>query len=371
MVACVAPNGPTEYRDESPCTRLHVGTADGVVTLTRDGAGSAWKATAHTLPGRHISSLLFEPKRGGLFAGVHDGGLWASVDGGQTWQRKMQGISEEHVFTLASAERDGQIVLYAGTEPAHLFESRDYGETWRELSSLRDVPETEQWTFPAPPNIAHVKNLTFDPRDDQLMYACIEQGALLKTTDGGQTWRELSEYSRPEDPVYRDIHRLVQRPSNPDEMYFTGGAGLYYSADGGETWEHLSTHRARIGYPDALMFSPDESLMFMAGSACSPGDWRTTHDADAAVGRSRDGGRTWEILTQGLPAHIVGNFEAMTMASWPGGFTLFAATTDGDVFASEDGGESWATIASDLAPISKGEHYVPLRRPAVGAAGAR
>jgi photosystem II stability/assembly factor-like uncharacterized protein len=371
MDACVAPNGPTDYRDQSPCTRLHVGTADGVVTLTREAPGAAWQATGHSLPGRHISSLMFEPTRGGLFAGVHDGGLYASFDGGQTWERKMRGITQEHVFTLASHEHHGQLVLYAGTEPAHLFQSTDYGETWEELPSLRAVPDTDKWVFPAPPHIAHVKNLTFDPRDDHLMYACIEQGALLKTTDGGETWRELSDYSRPEDPVYRDIHRLVLRPSNPDEMYFTGGAGLYYSADGGETWEHLSTHRARIGYPDALMFSPDESVMFMAGSACSPGDWRQTNDADAAIGRSRDAGRTWELLTRGLPAHIVGNFEAMTMAAWPGGYALFAATTDGDVFASEDEGATWATIASGLAPISKGDHYVPLRRPAVGAAGAR
>jgi photosystem II stability/assembly factor-like uncharacterized protein len=266
MEACLAPNGPTIYQADGPCTRLHVGTAEGVVTLEREAPGAAWRAARHSLAGKHISSLLLEPKRGGLFAGVHDGGLYASSDGGQTWQ-------------------------------------------------------------------------------------------------------ELSDYSRPEDPVYRDIHRLVQRPSNPDEMYFTGGAGLYFSADGGETWEHLSTHRARIGYPDALMFSPDESMMFMAGAACSPGDWRRTNDADAAVGRSRDAGRTWEILSRGLPAHIVGNFEAMTMAAWPGGFTLFAATTDCEVFASEDEGATWATIASGLAPISKGAHYVPLRRPAVGAVG--
>jgi photosystem II stability/assembly factor-like uncharacterized protein len=312
---------------------------------------------------------MVEPRRGGLFAGVHDGGLYLSVDGGETWERKMRGITQEHVFTLASTERDGQIVLYAGTEPAHLFQSTDYGETWEELPSLRAVPDTEHWTFPAPPNIAHVKNLTFVPGDDRMMYACIEQGALLKTTDAGQTWRELSEYSRADDPVYRDIHRLVLRPSNPDEMYFTGGAGLYYSADSGETWEHLSTHKARIGYPDALLFSPDESEMYMAGSACSPGAWRSTHDADASIGRSRDSGRTWEPLTQGLPQHIVGNFEAMTLAGWPGGFALFAGTTDGDVFVSEDRGETWATIAAGLAPVSKGDHYVPLRRPpvAVGA----
>jgi photosystem II stability/assembly factor-like uncharacterized protein len=273
----------------------------------------------------------------------------------------MRGLTQEHVFTLAAVERDGQTLLFAGTEPAHLFQSGDYGETWTELPSLRDVPDTDRWMFPAPPHIAHVKDVTFDPRDSRTMYVSVEQGALLKSTDAGQTWRELKEYSKPDDFVYRDLHRLLLRPSNPDEMYFTGGAGLYYSADGGETWEHLTDHRMRIGYPDGLLFSPvDDRVLYMAGASNDPGTWRQTHVANAAIGRSRDGGRTWEVLGNGLPAQIDGNVEALSMAVWPGGFAIFAGTTDGDVFASEDGGDTWARIASGLAPVSKGGHYRPL-----------
>jgi photosystem II stability/assembly factor-like uncharacterized protein len=361
MTTCLAPNGPTVYRGEGAPTRLLVGTADGIVVLERASANAAWQPTGRMLEGRHISSLLFEPRRGGLFAGAHNGGLYASLDGGQTWARKMDGITQEHVFTLASTERDGQTVLYAGTEPAYLFESTDYGETWRELPALRNVPETEAWIFPAPPHDAHVKDVTFDPRDTRTMYVSIEQGALLKSTDAGQTFRELKEYSRPDDKVYRDLHRLVLRPSNPDQMYFTGGAGLYYSADGGERWEHLSDHTARIGYPDGLQFSPvDDQVLFMAGAHRDPGSWRQSHDANAALGRSRDGGRTWEILTTGWPGHMRGNAEALSMGVWPGGFALFVGTTDGDVFASEDAGDTWTRIAGDLAPISKGGHYLPL-----------
>jgi len=366
MDATLAPNGATKYAGQDRCGRLHVATTDGVVTLERSGAG--WQEAGRSLAGCHISSLLFEPRRGGLFAGVHDGGLYASLDGGKTWERRMRGITQEHVFTVAATERDGAIVLYAGTEPAHLFQSTDYGETWEELPSLRNVPETEAWTFPAPPHDAHVKDVTFDPRDTHTIYVSIEQGALLKSTDAGQTWRELKEYSRPEDPVYRDLHRLVLRPSNPDQMYFTGGAGLYYSADGGETWEHLSDHNARIGYPDGLLLSPeDDKVLIMSGANNNPGTWRQSHDANAGVARSRDGGRTWEMVTRGLPDHIKGNIEAMSMAVRPGGFDIFAGTTDGDVFATENQGESWSHIAGGLAPVSKGGHYMPL----VAAAGGR
>src|SRR5437762_11731179 len=99
MDATLAPNGATEYTGQDRCGRVHVATTDGVVTLERSGAD--WQVAGRALEGCHISSLLLEPRRGGLLAGVHQGGLYASLDGGKTWERRTRGITEEHVFTLA------------------------------------------------------------------------------------------------------------------------------------------------------------------------------------------------------------------------------------------------------------------------------
>jgi len=366
MDATLAPNGATRYLGQERCGRLHVATLDGVVTLER--SGPAWQVAGRGLEGSHISSLLFEPRRGGLFAGVVRGGLHASLDGGKTWERRTTGLTEEYVFSLACTERDGATVLYAGTEPASLFQSTDYGETWEELPALRNVPGTETWWFPSPPHVAHVKDVTFDPRDTRTMYVSVEQGALLKSTDAGQTWQELAGYSRADDHAYKDVHRVALRPSNPDQVYFTSGAGLYHSADGGETWGHFTDDTDRIGYPDGLLFSPeDDNVLIMSGANRNPGTWRETHDANAAVARSRDGGQTWELVTRGLPDHLRCNIEALSLAAYPGGFDVFAGTTDGDVFTTEDQGEHWTRIVSGLAPVSKGRHYMPL----VAAAGSR
>jgi hypothetical protein len=49
------------------------------------------------------------------------------------------------------------------------------------------------------------------------------------------------------------------------------------------------------------------------------------------------------------------------MASWPGGYVLFAGNTDGEVFTSADGANSWTRIAGGLAPVSKGGHYRALQ----------
>src|SRR5690349_4595757 len=123
MKATLAPNGRNRYESTGSCAWLLVGTADGLVTLERTGAPATWAVTTRALEGQHISSLLIEPRQGGIFAGAHSGGLYASLDGGQSWVPRMRGLSPEHVFTLASVECDGRVLLYAGTQPAHLFVS--------------------------------------------------------------------------------------------------------------------------------------------------------------------------------------------------------------------------------------------------------
>src|SRR5205823_6174160 len=139
------------------------------------------------------------------------------------WQPRSQGITLDRVFTLAYAEPPSGVVMYAGGQPASLFKSLDYGQSWQELPAFTNVPDVDKWMFPAPPHIAHSNALAFDPRDHNVIYAGVEQGALLKTTDGGATWRDLPDFSKPDDSQYRDVHQIFVRPSNPDELYMTVG----------------------------------------------------------------------------------------------------------------------------------------------------
>ena len=100
--------------------------------------------------------------------------------------------------------------------------------------------------------------------------------------------------------------------------------------------------------------------MFISGAQLGPGEWRTTHFAGARISRSRDGGRTWDVLTNGLPDRMQASIEAMCLEDWGESCSLFAATTAGEVFASDDGGDHWSLIASGLAPIFKQGHLRPL-----------
>jgi len=313
------------------------------------------------LEGKHVGSIAVEPRTGTIFAGVHKGGVWASADGGATWERRDSGIEFDDIYGLNTVEAGSEIRVYAGTEPAHLYVSSDLGKSWTELPAIREVPSINDWTFPAPPHAAHVKNIVFDPRDANTIYAGVEVGGAYKSTDAGKTWRELKGY-------YVDVHRLLTLPARPDEVYMSTGHSLYHSTDAGDTWDEMPLPNNRIAYPDALVSLPQKpDLMFTAGASGSPGSWRTSHDADSRVARSRDGGRNWEYLEGGLPEHIRGNIEGLTMNAYPGGFLLVGGTTDGDVYFSDDEGDHWTTIASSLPPVSKGGHFRPLREDLVAA----
>ena len=362
MTVCISPGGGTVSAGEKPAGRIHVATTNGVFTYERNGADVPWAQTGHALEEHHIGSLVDVPEAGMLFAGAHTGGLFASRDAGKTWHRSMHGISAEyeHVFTLAAFRRGGAIELWAGTQPAALYRSLDLGKTWTELPGVRSVPGTDAWNFPVPPFIAHVKNVAIHPAEPSVVYVCVEQGALLKSTDGGTTWREITSYATEEDRWYHDAHRITISPSDPAHLFFTSGEGLYRSSDAGVTWTHLTTRHDRVGYPDAFFLDPhDERTAYMAGGGLSPDAWTAGADTSALTGvlRSVDSGVTWTEMHDGLAEPIRGNFEAMSLHRWGEDISLFAGSAVGEVFERAGRDAPWERIATGLSPISKVGHY--------------
>ena len=347
--------GPTQYASPKRSEELLVGTARGIARLRREGAG--WRGDGTVLESQHNAAILIEPHSGHIYAGSYgDGSLHVSQDGGATWHHSDAGLTEHNVFSLEALTLNGAVRLFCGTEPAKLFVSDDLGATWSERPALRSVPTVDSWSFPGPPHVAHAKHIAFDPANPSTMYVSIEVGGLLRSDDGGDTWRDVPG-------MYEDVHRLVINPSQPSRMYVTGGDGLYASEDAGDSWQHWTTTEHEIGgYPDQLVFNPrNPDVMFIASAKDSPGAWRQTHFAGARISRSTDGGRSWQVLRNGLPDRMQGNIEAMCLEDWGESCSIFAATTAGEVFASDDAGDSWSIIAEGLAPISKGGHYVALQ----------
>jgi len=341
--------GTTMYTAHEPSTEVLVGTMDGLVALRR--SGGSWSVERETLDGLHVHAILLDESSGTIFAGAYRGGLYASVDGGATWEQRDNGIGVKSLFCLAKADIGGKRRIFAGTEPAHLYYSDDAGAHWDEFPKLRSVGSLPRWRFAADPFEAHTKHINFDPADPGHLYVSIEVGGLLESTDGGRTWADI-------DVPHPDVHRTVMDPRTPGRLLTSGGAGLLETTDGGATWNQLLDKTNDIGaYPDLLVHVPsDPDEWYLAASQTGPRSWVDVGVAGGRIGRSRDGGRTWSVLTGGLPDRMHGNVEAMCIEEAGGTVSLFAGSTDGEVWWSDDAGDSWTRIAEGLAPICKSVH---------------
>jgi photosystem II stability/assembly factor-like uncharacterized protein len=115
-------------------------------------------------------------------------------------------------------------------------------------------------------------------------------------------------------------------------------------------------------YPDAIVLHPDDpDTVFLTAGFGWPSHWYELGKARGKIARSRDAGMTWERLLGGLPNGQRALFSALTIEAWPGGYALYAADTDGQIFESGDEGEHWTMIA-EVPPVSKGEFYRALAR---------
>jgi len=362
MAIGLSHGGSNVYSSSERTNQLWVGTKDGIVLIERADDGQ-WRVTQRALRGAHISSIIFERSSSTMFAGEFFGSVHASADGGKTWERRDTGLTIHDVYSLACTMVKGKPRVYAGTEPAHLFYSDDLGQHWTELPALRSVPSASDWSFPAPPHIAHTKFITFDPHNASTIYACIEQGALLKSTDLGEHWTEVNtlgffrDKNRPAERFY-DVHKALIDPRDPKKILVTGGAGFYVSFDGGDRWERwTSPDWAEDVYPDGFVFNPrNPDIVFVAAAEHNPSTWRKSFHAGGQIYRSEDGARNWKRLAGGLPDNLKHEFGALCLDDWGTGYEVFGATTGGEVYCGENGGERWTLIASDLAPISKKGH---------------
>jgi photosystem II stability/assembly factor-like uncharacterized protein len=356
---CLSVNGRTITVGGAPATRLLVATVEAVCEFHRESFSAPWvQVRDDILAGNHVSALVFEPKSTLLFAGLHfQGGILASPDYGRTWKPLNNGLQSGHVYTITVVQQGEHTTLYAGTEPAMVYRSENLGESWVPMPSMRDVPDTDQWLFPR--SIPHVKNIAVHPAQPKTLYVCVEQGDLLKSTDGGTSWRQLTSMERADDKFRRDMHRVTFRQDNPAEIFLTTGIGLYHTMDGGEHWERLTDPSFRLGYPDPFFIHPEKpASMFMVGAGVSPNpDWGKTGTAHPLFMRSTDAGHSWTESMEGMRIPVKGNMEAAAMHFNRGALEFFVGTACGELYTSRDGGDSWALLAENLPAISKGPHF--------------
>lgn len=363
---CLSANGDTVCRSKQAALRMLVTTANSVIELRRTKLGEPWQVSRNDiLPGRHVSALSLDTRTGRLYACVHfKEGLLVSDDGGETWEPRNNGLESDHAYTILIQHVGDKTVLNLGTEPVMFYRSFDEGETWQKFPSCLDAEEKEKWLFPR--SVPHIKHIASHPLTPETIFICVEQGDLLRTDDGGKTWRSVASMDQPDDKFRRDMHRVIFQEDDPNEIMLTSGIGLYRSVDGGEHWETLTDIHFRMGYPDPFFIDPrNPNVMYMIGAGVSPNpDWGKAGSAFPLFLRSRDRGKTWDDGMNGVRQPVPGNIEAAAMHfSEEGGLELFMGTSCGELYTSNDGGHLWHLITDQIDAVSKGPHFRHFLKP--------
>src|SRR2546426_2396316 len=232
---------------------LYVATDEGVHTVKSQN-GHGWKVEHQSLADWAVPKIAVSPARPNLlFAGTRGDGVWVSEDFGKSWRKPCYGKPGPGKVRCVTIDPKEPNTIYAGTEPIDIFVSRDAGKSWSRLDSIWRVPSVETVDYPVATVEPHVRDITIDADNPRTMYAALQVGFMVKSTDGGASWRLLNE------GLDADVHTIVIDPRNPSSLFIATGGGDYRegAAPGGAPLK--KPDRRRRWAPPPTEFSPHDS----------------------------------------------------------------------------------------------------------------
>jgi hypothetical protein len=192
------------------------------------------------------------------------------------------------------------------------------------------------------------------PQSSDHLRIAVSCGGVYESIDGGVSWKPRNkgvfvDYLPDQYPEFgQDTHMLAQGTSDPSVLWQQNRSGSYRSTDGGETWNDVSDGLpSRSGFCLAMDESDDRTAWTvpMVSDAC-----RTAPSGALSVCRSTDGGETWVEKRSGLPQRHCYDVVFRHAMDAKDRSVVFG-TTCGSLWASDDRGDSWASIALHLPPI--------------------
>jgi len=223
-------------------------------------------------------------------------------------------------------------VIFVGYENCEIYRSTDAGEHWTRLPVSVRFPEIT--TAPGANPAKRVLMLDASVSEPNHLYAAIEVGGTIRSTDGGEHWENLSHGQYLNDDAV-DMHGVLASRWRPGTVFGIGRAGMFCSADGGDHWRHVKLEplnsKGQIYCRDIREVPGNPRKLFVAAGAGFQSD-------RGALLYSADGGDTWTGVDMGLqPPHTM--FALAFDDHRPG--LMSCATNGGEVYSSRDGGESW------------------------------
>ena len=353
--------------------RRHRRDEQGRVHLQRRQVAARLVDLRPHLPGWEVSALHMDPG-GRIFLGtthyVYGATFRVSDDMGQTWNElkgrptypESSGRKVKRIWQIMTSPADKNTLL-CGVDEAGLFCRRDRGESWNEVKALTSGPDVKDW-FPGNGGLC-LHTILVDPKNAKRMWVGISAVGMFRTTDGGESWQAINN-GLPQmptgaegSPVCCCPHKPVLDPTDSNTLYMQFHGGVLRSTDGGDSWHAIENGLpGNFGFPDGHQQEGRDLHLPAAGRRAAVLQGR---QASASTNRS-NGGESWKPPSKGLPTDRDPQFvsvlrDAMAVDPHdPAG--VYVGTTMGDVWASNDAGESWSKLPGNLPRIETVRAYL-------------
>ena len=261
-----------------------------------------------------------------IYAGTQDG-PYRSTDRGDHWERLDYPNSGAPVWTFLFRPGDPN-VMYLGTAPGEIYRSVNGGDSWQKLPAAMGSNECAM-AFPT-----RVIGLTADPSAPDDLYAALEVAGVIRSSDGGDSWEEITGSLAPSEDTL-DLHGIQCTAASPNTVFITTRQGPFIGPDRGREWIPVEFGNfSPITYTRDLMTAPhDPNLMYVSIGAAA-------RSSQGALYRSRDLFRTFERVDRGIEANSTMMAVAVD-ARAPS--HIYSISRDGQMFGTLDDGANWTT----------------------------
>jgi BNR/Asp-box repeat protein len=345
---------------------LSVGTKRGLFLVTSTDRKN-WTVTPTALEDSHVYNAVLDQRKSPRLFAADNGDFFGtflrySDDFGQTWAKPERGIAFpeggdlalKNIWLIEPGREDTPDRVYVGVDPASLWVSEDRGDTWSINEGLANHPTRDQWNPGAGGLCLH--SIVVDRANPDRMWVAISAVGVLRSDDGGKTWNFKNKNTRAsfQPDIYPEfgqcVHRLVQRPDQPETLYQQNHCGVYRSDNAGDDWRDIQgVLPSEFGFPMALdPHHPDTFFTVVEGET------RANFAEGFRVYRTHDGGENWETLTKGLPQGDGVRLGVLRHGMCVDGLEscgVYVGTNTGQLFASADQGDSWTLVADYLPSI--------------------
>jgi photosystem II stability/assembly factor-like uncharacterized protein len=326
-----------------------------------DHARREWLVEGPLLDAWGVYHALLDARTGVMYAAANHTTYGPTVqyssDAGRTWERSRRlmlpedsGLIVNATWHLEPGRPDDRETLYLGGDPAVLFRSSDGGESWEPNRGVLEHPTRGEWLPGAGGLCCH--SIQLDPSNQRRMYVGLTAGGTFRTDDDGTTWVPCNKgvaadfLPSPYPEVGQCVHKLLLHPARPERLWQQNHCGVYRSDDSGDSWERLDGNGlpSSFGYPIMLdPNDPDTAYVIPEKSM----EYHYPPDHQLCVYRTRNSGRTWEPMSDGLPRAWT---AVLREASSFDEESLYFGTQSGSVFALSEG-EIWIEAVRHLPPI--------------------